>query len=404
MLSDAELNEIDAKLNEADSIEAQVKRHERVKAASGVIVASTGRKVVNNGTTSILVPASPKINDGMCGFNNLGEFAVSVFKGSKRGSEVDNRLIQANATTYGNESVGADGGFAVIPDARSAIMSKVFSEDSLLARTDRMTTSSNTITMPTDMTSPWQSTGGIQASWESEGAVIDKSKISLEQTATRLHKLGAIVPVTEELLEDAPSLGTYLARKVAEKFDFKISHALAWGTGVGQPKGWMNSPALVTQAAENAQTADTINATNIVKMLSRLPTQNRTNAVWLIHPDAESQLPLMTIGNMPVYMPPGGLSAAPFGTLLGRPVIPHQICETVGDLGDIMLVDPSSYLTVTKIGGGLRSDVSMHVYFEQDIRAFKFTIRVAGMPWWSTSTTSRDGSFTQSPFVTLAAR
>jgi hypothetical protein len=66
---------------------------------------------------------------------------------------------------------------------------------------------------------------------------------------------------------------------------------------------------------------------------------SRRTAVWLIHPDAEVQLPLMTLGQQPVYMPPGGLRDNPFGTLLGRPVIPHQVCETVGDLGDIMLVD-----------------------------------------------------------------
>jgi HK97 family phage major capsid protein len=138
-------------------------------------------------------------------------------------------------------------------------------------------------------------------------------------------------------------------------------------------------------------------------MASRLPVQSRVNAVWLIHPDAEPQLPLMTIGDQPVYMPPGGLRDTPFGRLLGRPVIPHQVCQTVGDLGDIMLVDLSQYLTAVK-AGGLRSQTSIHLWFDQGITAFRFDLRIAGQPWWSELTTANNGTFTQSPFVTLAAR
>jgi hypothetical protein len=44
------------------------------------------------------------------------------------------------------------------------------------------------------------------------------------------------------------------------------------------------------------------------------------------------------------------------------------------------------------------------LWFDRDLVAFKFTVRVAGQPWWSQVTTSRDGSFTQSPFVALAER
>jgi HK97 family phage major capsid protein len=165
----------------------------------------------------------------------------------------------------------------------------------------------------------------------------------------------------------------------------------------------MNSAALITQAAEGSQVADTIVAGNVVNMLSRLPVQSRRTAVWLIHPDAEPQLPLMTIANQPVYLPPGGLSQSPFGTLLGRPVIPHQVCQTVGDLGDIMLVDLSQYLIALK-AGGIKAQSSIHLWFDQGITAFRFDLRIAGQPWWSGTTASKNGSHTMSPFVSLAAR
>jgi HK97 family phage major capsid protein len=160
---------------------------------------------------------------------------------------------------------------------------------------------------------------------------------------------------------------------------------------------------MISQAKVSGQTADTIVAANCTEMASRLPVQSRVNAVWLIHPDAEPQLPLMTIGDQPIFMPPGGLRDTPFGRLLGRPVIPHQVCQTVGDEGDIMLVDLSQYLTAIK-AGGLRAETSIHLWFDQDLTAFRFIVRVAGQPWWSEVTTADNGTFTQSPFVTLAER
>ena len=337
------------------------------------------------------------------GFHNgIGEFVMAVKNAGMIGGQIDGRLKAAAASTYGNESSGTDGGFAVPPDFRETIMARVFGEDSLIARTDQQPISGNSLTFPTDMTTPWGS-GGITTFWTGEAAPTTQSKPVLENVAVRLHKLSCLVPVTDELLEDAPAMGSYVTRKAAERIDFKVSDAIAFGTGAGQPLGFMNSAALVSQAKEGSQSADTIVAGNVVKMMSRLPAQSRRTAVWLIHPDAEPQLPLMTISNQPVYMPPGGLSGLMYGTLLGRPVIPHQVCQTVGDLGDIMLVDLSQYLTAVK-AGGVRAQTSIHLWFDQGITAFRFDLRIAGQPWWSGTTTSNNGSFTQSPFISLAER
>jgi HK97 family phage major capsid protein len=349
------------------------------------------------------VPAQPRVTAaGTGGFRNMGDFALAVRHASNRGGEVDRRLTNAAASTFSQESVGADGGFAVPPDFRDQIMQRIFAEDSLLGRCDQQTSSGNSWTAPVDETTPW-GTNGVKAYWESEAAAITQSKPSLRELNVRLHKLASLVPVTEEMLEDAGSIDGYLRSKMPEALDWSTSMAIAWGTGVGQPQGFMRSGALVTVAAEGSQTADTINANNIVKMYARMPVRSRRTAVWLIHPDAEPQLPLMTLANQPVYMPPGGLSQAPYGTLMGRPVIPHQVCETVGDLGDIMFVDLAQYLAVRK-ASGIRLQTSMHLWFDQDLMAFKATLRLAGQPWWSAPMSQRDGSNAQSPFVTLAAR
>ena len=342
---------------------------------------------------------------GNWGFRNMGEFANSVRTAKISG--VDPRLIKNAPTTYGTEGIAADGGFAVPPDFRDAIMEKVQGEDSLLSRTDQMNTGSNTLTIPKDETTPWQTSGGILAYWESEGAQLTESKPLLESITLKTNKLTALIPVTEELLEDAPSLDGYLRRKVPMKFDLKIQTALIKGEGTGDPLGIKNSNCLVSVAKDSGQSADTLSFGNIVGMWSRMYAPCRSRAVWHINQDVEPQLLQMafegTSSSVPAYMPANGLSGAPYATLMGRPVIPIQSCETLGDKGDIYLCDWSQYLTVIK--GGVRSDVSMHLYFDYDMTAFRFILRMTGQPWWNTSITPLHGTTnTLGCFITLDER
>lgn len=352
-------------------------------------------------------PAQPRNQreQGKWGWPSMGSFARGVQAASRNGGFVDPRLIQNAPTTFGTEGVGEDGGFAVPPEFREAIMEKVLGDESLIARTDQLTSSSNTLTIPVDETTPWQSTGGIQAFWENEAAQLTQSKPALDQVSVRLNKLTALVPVTSELLEDAPALDTYLRRKAPEKMDFRLSDAIVNGNGGGQPLGIMNGTSLITVAKEGGQTADTVVFENVNKMYSRMYARWRSSAVWLINQDIEPQLNSLNHpgDSSPVFMPPGGLSQAPFGTIFGRPVVPTEACATLGDLGDIIFASMGQYLTARKVGG-VRADTSIHLWFDYDMTAFRFILRVAGQPWWKAAIARFKGTNTLSAFVTLAER
>lgn len=343
---------------------------------------------------------------GKWGWRFEGEYYAAVVAAGRRGGPLDPRLEIRNApTTYGQEGVGADGGFAVPPDFRAPIISKLMTETSLLSRTDQQTSTSNSITFPVDETTSWQTSGGIQAYWENEAGLKTQSKPLLQPLNVRLNKLIALVPVTDELLADAPAMGSYVQRKAPEKIDFKVTMALIQGNGAGQPLGLLNAPCLVSVAKENGQLADTIQVENIQKMYSRMYADWRNGAVWLINQDIEPQLFGMTVGlnNWPVYLPPNGLASAPFATLMGRPVIATQACETLGDKGDIIFVNLSQYLTVTQTAG-LRQDISIHLWFDYDVTAFRFVMRIGGQPWLSAAISPRDGNNTLSSVVTLDDR
>lgn len=353
------------------------------------------------------------------GWRHLGEYAKSVVLASAKGGPVDQKLInqgsQLAPTTWSSEASGTDGGFAVPPDFRATIMEKVMGEDSLLARTDQQTSSSNNFTIPVDETTPWQTSGGIQAFWQGESSQLTQSKISLEQRTLILHKLTALVPATDELIEDATSLANYLNRKAPDKLRFKLNLAILQGDGAGKPLGILPAPGTVSVAKQGSQLADTLVANNILKMWSRMYAPWRPGAVWLINQDIEPQLNKLSIPGtddtgaavttwgIPVYVPAGGFSQQPFATLMNRPVIATQACETLGDKGDIILANLNEYLSVQKTTG-IRADTSIHLFFDYDITAFRFIMRVAGQPWMSAAISPRDGSNTLSAFVTLDER
>lgn len=372
---------------------------------------NTGRRPARTGTT---VPAQPKNarDAATFGFESFGAFAQSVHAAQvndgKKGDAAREHLANA-VSTYGNESTGADGGFVVPPDFRNQIWTKIVGEDSLVSRTEQIVTSSNSITLPADETAPWDTSTGIQAYWESEGGAKTPSKPAFEAKTARLNKLICFVPVTDELLEDATGLEGWLRMKAPQKMTSKLNTAIIRGTGVGQPLGILTADSLVTVTKEVSQNADSVVGANISKMWARMYAPLRRNAVWLINQDVEPQLDFLAFPDagsgfpVPLYVPQGGLSAAPFSTLKGRPVIPVEAMSTVGDLGDIALVDLTQYMTVTK-GRDIKTDVSIHMYFDQDITAFRFVLRITGQPMWKNTVSPQFGSATRSWAVVLEAR
>jgi HK97 family phage major capsid protein len=117
-----------------------------------------------------------------------------------------------------------------------------------------------------------------------------QSKPALEGHHRQAEPLTALVPVTEELLSDAPALAGYVTRKAGEKLAFKVTDAIVNGTGVGQPLGIMNAACKVKRTKVGSQTASTFHADNAVKMMARMPAQSFAKSVWLINQDVLPQI------------------------------------------------------------------------------------------------------------------
>lgn len=338
-------------------------------------------------------------------FSSFGEQLMAAYRAAMPGGKVDERLSTRAASGL-NETTPSDGGFLVQQDFVTELLKRTYETGILASKVKKIPISTNANGMKInaideDSRANGSRWGGVQTYWEGEADEITASKPKFRQMELSLKKLTGLCYATDELLQDAAALEAVIRQAFAEEFGFKIDDAILSGSGEGEPLGILNSGAIVTVAKEASQT-DIITVENLIKMWNRLWSRSRANAVWYINQELEPYLYTLKIGDKPVYIPAGGLSEKPYGTLFGRPVVPIEQCSAAGEVGDIILADIGQYLLIDK--GGIKSASSIHVRFLYDENVFRFIYRVDGKPIWTKPLTPYKGSATVSPFVTLAKR
>lgn len=398
-----QLEEIENLNTEFENLTTQLSALEKVEAMKAKASSTAGRKTQSQSpstqqSTQTQIQVGAQRNERFGGFHSSGEWLMAVKKAGQTG-EVDKRFLSSM-----QEKVGEDGGFLVPEEISSAILKKMAGDDSLMSRTTALQVSGNALTVNVDESQPWNS--GVQAFWTAEGNRITESQPSFKQASWRLHKLAALIVATDELLDDATALESYIMASAPNAIVHQVNKAILTGNGVGKPTGIIHSPFAVTVDAEQSQTADTVVAENIIKMYTRMFPTSRTNAVWYINPAVEEQLRLMKDGNDNyIYLSPGSqMNQTPYGSLLGRPVIPLMGgMPAIGDLGDIVFADLSYYYMIRK-AAGVKSATSIHLHFDKEMTAFRFSLRVDGKSPFTAPVTTEFGDYKMSAFVLLQAR
>jgi HK97 family phage major capsid protein len=375
---------------------------------------------VQNRAAALDAPADPLLRPGQVSvgndraadkpWKNNGEFLHAVYAAGQPGATADVRLVY-NAASGLSSGVPSDGGFLVGTQMESELLTQTHDTATLapLCRKIPIGEGFDGLQMnAVDESSRANGNrwGGIVVYRKNEADAATASKPKFRKVELSLEDMVGLCYATDRLLRDATALEAVIKQGFAEEFAFKLDDEIAIGTGAGECLGYMNSPALVTVPKETGQAARTIVYENIVRMWSRMWARSRKNAIWTINQDIEPQLYTMSLsvgtGGVPVYMPPGGASDSPYGTLFGRPVVPIEQASTLGTAGDISLTDLSQYLLIDK--GTVESASSIHVRFLYGENTFRFTYSVNGQPIWNKPMTPKNGSNTLSPFVTLATR
>ena len=404
----AEQAEFEGFTAQISSLNAQIEREQLLAAEEAGMNAAGGVEIPAASTLTVTenVAADPKR-----GFASFGEFAKSVISASNDPTRMDKRLLIGAAApgTAGNEGAGADGGFVVPPQYSKDVFKLSLGEDALIDLTDNIDVSSNSMVFPKTEQTPW-GTNGVRAYWQAEATAATATKPTIGTQALRLHKLMALVPLTDELVADTTALDSLVPGLVADSIRWKTNEAILFGSGNGQPLGALTSSSpVITQTKDTGQATSTLSALNLFNMISRLPQGSFGKAVWLIHPTVIPALATLVLGNIPVFVPAapaaqGALTqGVSFGYILGRPCIISQHCSTFSNAGDVQLLDLTYYRTITK-AGGVQTATSLHLYFDADAVALRSTFRVDGSPKIATPISPAKGATTLSPFVQLGAR
>ena len=343
-------------------------------------------------------------------FRSFGDQMISIYNAGIPGGRIDQRLNILNATGLGT-AIPSEGGWLVQTDFSIALLQRMEKTAILAPRCWHVPIGENAdgVEMPTiDETSRATGSrwGGVQVYRRAEAATVTEKKPKFGSFELRLEDLMGICFTTNRQLKDAPSTGAIISRAFEEEMSFKLDDEIVRGTGVGECLGILNSAALVTVTKETGQAADSIVTENLIKMFSRMPARYRKTAAFFINQEIEPQLFTMGLiigmGGSPIFMPAGGLSAEPYGTLFGRPLIPIEQASALGDKGDINFFCLNEYCLIEK--GGLEATSSIHVKFIYDEMCFKFILRNNGAPTWRSPLVQFKGALPLSPFVTLEAR
>lgn len=370
-------------------------------------------------------------------WGNVGEQLMAIAKAGAPGSQIREPRLRrcidgaidpvTKAPTGMGETVPSDGAFLVAQEFIPTLINRVYNAGVVISRCLKQAVGPNFngFKIPAiDETSRVDGSrwGGVQAYWAAEAGTITASKPKIRQISIELQKLVGLCYVTDELLQDSMALEGYVMQWFPMEFGFKLDDAVINGDGAGKPLGILNSPGRVTVAKETNQPAAIIVTANVLKMFRRCWAPSWPNAIWFINQELMDQLitlviPIGTAGalaslyggcayQLPGLTAPGNAYATgnqmPYGSILGRPVIPIEQCAAAGTEGDIILTDLSQYIVGDK--GGINQATSIHVAFTTDQTAFRFVYRINGEPVWHSPLTPFKGSSTLSPYVTLATR
>lgn len=350
-------------------------------------------------------------DDRQCGFKSHVEFLAAVKAGP--GSEPMKAYAQKAAgdpTLQGN--VLADGGYIIYPPAYSTQLMDLAKEKAdFFGKCSNVPVSGKTAELPYINgydESGGTYYGGVKFYWKNELAQLTATKPAFDEMKLELHNITGLCYDSIQLEDDSPiasMIPVMFPNAMAQALDESFLH----GPGTDQPQGIMEATALITIAKETSQVADSILSENIDKMIARAY-RGGGGLTWVINPDCYPEIVNLTrvIKNVAGTDNVGGSVAMLYNagsdTLAGRPVIWSDHTMTLGDKGDILLVDFSQYITITKAGQGMKMDMSIHIKFDYAQNCWRFIYRIDGQSGWASAMTPRRSSATRSPFVALAAR
>ena len=211
-----------------------------------------------------------------------------------------------------------------------------------------------------------------------EGSTKPSREPSFGQRVLTMYKYAAITEFGDELLGDdfTGELPSEVTSAVGGQVINKMNEDITIdGTGSSQPLGAFNSNNTALLAVARAR-SNTFSAADAFAMYERHT--HGPNSVWMISRRVLAKLfALQTTNNTMVTFLPNLRDAVGL-QLLGLPVIVTDLLPTLGQKGDVALVNGDFY--AMGLRQALTVESSIHYKFVEDITTYRFVARGGGIP------------------------
>ena len=249
-------------------------------------------------------PAAPAKTDEKTG-RASDEYSAAFWNQTRRKDSVTPEMKNAL-----QEGVDSEGGYLVPDEFEHTLVQALEQENIVREHAHVFTTSSGNHKIPVV-------TSKGTASWiDEEGAIPERDDV-FGQQMIGAHKVGTLIKVSEELLNDSAfDLEGYFASECARRIGNKEEDAFFNGDGAGKPLGILAATG-GAQVGVTAASATAVTADEIIDLFYSLEAPYRKNAIWVLN-DASIAAIRKLKDNNGQYLWQPALHEGTYDTLLGK--------------------------------------------------------------------------------------
>lgn len=267
------------------------------------------------------------------------------------------------------EGTDSEGGF-LVPDEFEHTLIQSLEEENIFRKLAHVITTSTG-----DRKIPVVASKG-SASWVDEEGTINDSDDAFTQVSIGAYKLGTLIKVSNELLNDSVfNLEAYISKEFGRRIGTKEEDAFFNGNGVGKPVGIFNATG-GAQTGITTASATEIKADEIIDLFYSLKASYRKNAVWIVNDATIKAIRKLKDANGNYLWQPALTSGTP-DTLLGRPVYTSSYVPTIAAGAKTIAFGDFSYYWIADRQGRNFKKLS-ELYAATDQTGFVATQRVDG--------------------------
>ena len=233
------------------------------------------------------------------------------------------------------EGVDTEGGY-LVPDEYENTLIQALNEETAIRKNARViTTSSGSHKIPIV-------TSHGEATWMEEEDAFTASDEAFGQVNLDAHKVGTIIKVSEELLNDSAfDLEGYMRAEFARRIGDKEEAAFLTGNGTHKPTGLLYSTG-GAQVGLTAASTSAVTADEVIDLFHSLKTPYRKKAIWVLNDSTIKLIRKLKDGNGQYLWQPG-IRDGEVNTILGKPYYTSAFMPEVAAGNKTILFGDLSY-------------------------------------------------------------